>query len=749
MKKRGLVGILAVLVLLFVPCASAKIVILDNFRDMYNIGDTIVVDGYLLAEKTADALFSLELECPSYSKVNSVNIKINKGQKITFATMGIGSFSIPVDVEGRCTVEASFNGESALSNSFTVLNDLLGTFDVAADEYRLGESLSVSGIVFKLDGSDVSGTATIFLKKEGSYAVQFDTASVANGVLEYTKQLANLEYGTYSLDIKVIDTAGNSQYFENVDSFKISTNVEVRATTTKYQYEPGEEVVVSGEIESGGDAVLDVTIALDTLKYTTTPSGNTFEYRFFIPKNMKSGDYTVSVSVRDSYGNTGSDEFVVTVKQIPTKVENDIPSATYNPGDTLSFKINLYDQSDKKMSADVSVKITEPSGAVLYTGVVNTGQTIELEFGKYSAPGTYTISSEYPAKSLEDTDRVTVAEVKAINSDFSGQVITIKNTGNVNYNDRVDIILVTEKDGKKKYYVIAKDVSLEPGHDIEYDLSYDVPGGLYSIIVDDNPSDISELSDDELADYVTGMVPAYSDVTFDEDNRPIVKKVDQGLASITGAGAISTYDRSITPWFLVLILFIFGGLLGLYGYQHRAVIQQAYLDYKKKMAARAEEEGGFLSTIRHKGHYEPDKDAEGDIPEDEVAKLLAEKAGKEKPAEQIEAKSSVVKPVVKPSDALQFGKPNRFSTMGRALSQVPQRTQKQQLQPKIDPATGRKLNRFSTWTPPPETMEKMFPAKNPVKEEPTPLEKSIAEKIEKEKALYDDIDEDFLRDEKF
>jgi hypothetical protein len=42
-------------------------------------------------------------------------------------------------------------------------------------------------------------------------------------------------------------------------------------------------------------------------------------------------------------------------------------------------------------------------------------------------------------------------------------------------------------------------------------------------------------------------------------------------------------------------------------------------------------------------------------------------------------------------------------------------------------------------------MEKMFPAKNPVAEK-TALEKSIEDK---EKALYEDIDEDFLRDEKF
>jgi hypothetical protein len=748
MKKRVLIGVLFVLVLLLVPIASAKIVILNNFKDMYNIGDTVAVEGYLIAEKTADALFSLELQCPSYSKVNSINVKINKGQKVTFTTLGVGSFTFPSNVEGRCTVEATFNGESALSDSFTVLNDLLGTFDVSQDEYQLGQTMSVSGIVFKLDGSDVSGTATIFLRKQGAYAVQLDTATVTNGVLEYSKQLSNLEYGSYSLDIKVIDAAGNSQYFEDVDSFTISTDLDVRATAAKYSYEPGEEVVVLGEIDTSADiSSLDVSITLSTLKYSTTPTSKSFEYRFFVPKNMKSGDYTLGLTVKDNYGNTGSDEFVLTVKQIPTKIENDISETSYNPGDTLLFEVKVYDQSDKTMSAEVGVTIKDPSNAVLYNGVVNTGQDIELEFGKYASPGTYTIASKYPAKNLEDEDKVTVAEVKSIDSDLSGNVLKIKNVGNIPYSDRVDIILVTEQDSEKKYYVIAKDVSLNPGEEVEYDLSYEVPEGKYSIVVDDSTYDISTLDDDKLADYITGMVPAYSDVSFAEDNRPMGKKVDQGLSSITGASAISTYDRSITPWFLVLIVFIFGGLLGLYGYQHRLVIQQAYHDYKKKMKMRAEEEGGFLSTITHRGSYDDEK--QGDIPEEEVAKLLSEKTEPEH--KTVEAKSPVVKPSIKPSAAITFDTQkreivgNKFSTMGKPVNQVQQKQVKAPLQPKVDPVTGKKVNRFSTWSPPAETMEKMFPAKNPVAEK-TALEKSIEDK---EKALYEDIDEDFLRDEKF
>ncbi len=787
-KKRLLqVVLVTMLLLLLAPIASAKITILNNFKDMYNLGETVTVDGYLVAASTADAPMTLELQCPGYTKDNTVNLKINKGQKVTFASLGIANFVLPSDKEGTCDIEATFNGESANSDSFTVLNDLLASFDIGQDQYQLGETLTLSGIVFKLDGSDVSGTATIYLKKSGSYAVQLDTATVTNGQLSYSKQLADLEYGTYTLDVKVADDAGNSQYFESVDSFTINTDLTVRASAAKYSYEPGEEVVIHGEIDGAASQTngIEVIITFDSLRYTTTPSGSAFDYSFFVPKNMKSGDYGIDISIKDSYGNTGTDSFILTVKQIPTTIENALEKTEYKPGDTLSMNVKLYDQSNKIMTNNVNLQITDPSGTNLYNGIISTGQTVQLDFGKYSMPGQYTIISTYLAKNLQDTDKVTVDEVKSISSSLDGEMLTITNTGNVVYSDRVDLILVTDADGTKKYYVFAKDVSLTPGESATYDLSYEVPEGKYTLVVDGSAADLSDMDDATLATYAdqlatTDTTGAYKDVVFAEDNRPLSKKVDQGLSSVTGASTISTYDTNITPWFLVLIVFIFGGLLGLYGYQHRAVIEQAYENYKKKKLQQKEESDGFLSTMEHKGSYASvaPTNEEGDIATEEVDKLIAagavKKAGdvaEEVPAarpvgmnigtfENQRTSNMKIQGVKSGTTAFVFDTETRqtgmkaaqpmkgassFSTLGKPATPANLPKKAAPLEPQYDPVTGKKINRFSTWTPPAEGLlanDKTFPAKNPVKEQ-SALDK------DKEKAMYEDIDEDFLRDEKF
>lgn len=756
------------LVLLLIPFVSAKIVITNSFRDMYNLGDTVTVDGYIVAEETASALASLELQCPSYSKVNSVNLKINKGQKVSFSTLGIQNFILPSDIEGTCDVEASFNGESINSDSFTVLNDLLGSFDVAEDTYQLGNTFTLTGIVFKLNGDDVTGDAKVYLKKQGSYAVQLDEAKVFAGQLEYSHQLSELEYGTYYVDVKVSDTVGNSQYFEDVDSFTIKTDVTVQASSSKYQYEPGEEVVVYGDIETSLADLsnTEVVITLDTLRYTLKPTSDSFEYRFFIPKNMAPGTYTVTISIQDAFGNAGADDFLLTVPQVATSIANDLESEKYDPGDILSFDIDVLDQSNEKMTADVSVTITDPNGAELYKGIVNSGQHVELEFGSYSVPGTYTVTSQYTAKSLEDTDRVTLNAVVAVDSDLEGESLTLKNTGNVPYTERVDFILVaTDEDGEKQYYIVPQDVMLEPGKEQTYDLTYEVPDGEYTIIVDNTPTDLSQLEDEQVAEYVDSLESSaegvYSAVALEDDNRPLGKKVDQGFSSITGATTISTYDRSVTPWFLGLIIFIFAGLLCLYGYQQRAVLQQVYVNYKKKWQKKAEDDP--LSSVEHKGSYDAEGHEPGDVPEEEVQKLIAKSSALGAPAlakanigENENKKVMGMKAMgVKPgTTTLQFHPDQQaqqkqkpvsvIKTMQTPAAKPTLSKPAMKTQPVIDPITGKKKNRFSTWSAPSTSGldEQHFPAKNPVKEQSS-LEK------DKEKALYDDIDEDFLRDEKF
>lgn len=734
--KRGIRAfILLTLALFFLfPFASAKMVILNNFQDLYNFGDTLSVDGYLVAEETGEGLISLELQCPGYSKVNSVRLAINKGHKVTFSQLGIASFVLP-DVEGKCDIEAAFLNDSINSDSFTLLNDLLGAFDIPQGEYQLGDILTVSGIVFKLDGSDIDGTAKIFLEKKGSYPIQVDEANVVNGKVEFSKQLSNLEYGTYYVNIKVSDGM-NSQYFEHVDFFDLETRLDIDASASKYQYVPNEEIVVSGDLEGlQSTETVDIVITFDTLRYTTRPVGNSFEYRFFVPGTMAGGTYELRVQGSDSFGNEGSDAFDVTIKQVPTTITNILDKETYNPGETLALDVVISDQTGNTMTEEVHVKITDPVGVVLYEDEVSTSQKVELTFGQYARDGTYTISSLYTAKNLDDTDRVMLNKVRGIITAVEERTISVKNTGNIDYDGRVDFILVTEKDGEKVYYILAKDVSLTPGESVLFDLAYDVPEGQYTFLVDES-GQVSSLNDQALPEYVDGLLATEeaASVFVDEDQRAFSEKIDQGFSSVTGATTISTYDRSLTPWFFMFVMGLFLGLLGFYSYQNKEVLKQRYKEYQMRLRKRRAERDDPLTDIAHAGSL----DSEGDVSQEDVDKLI----------EQSRVKGVVQQPEIKKENIgtqenrrmasvkIDHIKPGTTTVV--AKSHVPV----QHAQKKIEPEpVGKKKNRFSTWNPPAHLLDNFQP-KNPIHEE----KENKEEKVE---TMYADIDEEFLKDEKF
>jgi hypothetical protein len=736
--KRGvLVSILFVLsLLLLMPFAVAKIEVINNFRDVYNFGETLTVDGYILAEETADGQVSLELQCPGYSKVNSVHLTINKRHMVRFAQLGIGDFVLP-DTEGSCDVEIDFNGESKNSDSFTLLNDLLGAFEVAGDnEFQLGEVLQLDGIVFKLDGSYVeSGDAQIFLEKRGEYPTQFGETTVTSGIVDFSKQLSNLDYGEYSIDVKVSDGM-NSQYFDDVATFTVKTRFELSVSTDKYTYEPGEEVVLKGDVDGiiDGDDI-DVVITFDSLRYNTVPTGGAFEYRFFVPTNMKPGSYELSVRVQDSHGNDGEETFDLTVQQVPTKIVNNVDRSSYDPGQTLSLEVQLLDQASKTMNKDVHVKITDPVGDVLYDGNVNTRQEVELTFGQYARDGTYTIVSTYKEKNLDDTDRVTVNKVRDLGSSVDGRTVYVKNTGNVDYDDRLDLVLVSEGSGEKVYYILAKDVLLDPGEQTLFDLSYDVPKGDYTVLLDKSGS-VSDLDDADLAAYIDAKIDArtsdaedvFSGVGVDDDQRAFGTRLDQGFGSVTGASTISTYDRTFTPWFFLFMVVLFGGLLGLYAYQRREVIRRRYKEYKDVRRRKKHQKESPVATIKHKD------EGRGDVPQEEVNKLLANAKDK---------RPVVVKKVNVGTDEnkrvaaikVKHVKPGTTTLVPRTDTTAKKVVEKKH---KKRPKSGVR-NRFSTWNPPKNLLnDKNFPPKNPIKMEE-----------KKEKTLYDDIDEDFLRDGKF
>ena len=135
--KRGFV---ILILLLSMQIAYAEIGINGPQKQSFNLGDDIVISGYVQKESSFDGLFGLKLICGGQtSTIPSTSLSLTAGERKLFPT----DFSIPKiisnNVEGDCYLEASLiensvTLETAKSTVFTITKSLKGTFKIVKEE---------------------------------------------------------------------------------------------------------------------------------------------------------------------------------------------------------------------------------------------------------------------------------------------------------------------------------------------------------------------------------------------------------------------------------------------------------------------------------------------------------------------------------------------------------------------------------------------------------------------------------------
>jgi len=110
-----------------------------------------------------------------------------------------------------------------------------------------------------------------------------------------------------------------------------------------------------------------------------------------------------------------------------------------------------------------------------------------------------------------------------------GNVIQIKNIGNVDYSDETTIML---EEGEKKR-LVNKKLNLKPGEIIKIDLSKEVPTGIYAVT----------LPEEYAGKDGSGMELTRKNTLLGveiQDQRSVIQKSLQGISTITGAVVSAT-----------------------------------------------------------------------------------------------------------------------------------------------------------------------------------------------------------------
>ena len=528
-------GILFLIILLIVPFVFASMHTDSSLASKYNLGNSIQLNGYLVEAGNVSSLLNVFLVCDNQTQqLGAKSINVNAQESANFA------FKLPItgSLTGSCKflmVLNDFNNnviEQYETSVFEITKDLDSKFEISASEFQLGDKLTISGGVKTLDSKEINGISVIYIKKDGvNYLV--DTKNINDGLFSYETELASIPAGSYSVDIKISDSSGNEELFENALSFNLYNELIISAQFSKSNYLPGDVLTVAGSVhKKTGPNVEDtkIDILFENQTFTSDVKDGKYSFTNILDKNIKSYSHEVKFIIKDSKGNIGEQVINFKVTPIPTNLDVELDKPGYIPEDTITIKPHLYDQAHDILQRALKIKITDIDGNVALDSAKQTTDTIEYKLPQFSKPGDWKLDME--SEGLKLSKSISIEKIETLNIDLVGQTLVIKNMGNELYNDKVDI----DSDGIIK----SQEVRLKPSEQTSIE--------LYKLF-DDGTHIINVLG----KNFTVSIV----------DPRNILEKGIDGLGSVTGYYAVNKYGNLAGKSYLVLLTIVFIAILSL------------------------------------------------------------------------------------------------------------------------------------------------------------------------------------------
>lgn len=344
--------------------------------------------------------------------------------------------------------------------------------------YNIGDGLEISASVSEvgeqLEASVVCGNESKFI-----FLKYIESESSA----EISQLLSSSFLGEFIGECKVVAKYG--QDIAESSIFKISNEVFLRVTTEKFDYSPGEEVIIKGDAEKANTKLLNgfFELSFGEISVAGAVENGKFETNFTLLENAAAGrgaiNFVVYEKEKEEKTNKGEKNIEINIKQIPNKIDVALNSQNIKPGNNLNFKILLYDQSENTMYGDASYLIENLDGSPFVKSLAKIEEDRSFFVEKNFSSGYYKIKAY--ASGAYGERQFYIEENEEAEFKVEAGTLTIKNVGNVNYNKAVQIKIGGNVE-------IIND-ELEIGEEKSYKLM--APDGTYSIMVTDGSNSLS------------------------------------------------------------------------------------------------------------------------------------------------------------------------------------------------------------------------------------------------------------------
>ncbi|MBI2672291.1 hypothetical protein HYX16_05130 [Candidatus Woesearchaeota archaeon] len=493
--KRGF--LLIFLLIFLLPSALAEIN-LDSITPLvYNLGDNIKLSGTVSEEGGFNGIIRTELNCVESSiSLSSKVININQNQLYGIAE----DFTIPDILTGKCKLIVFLEKNNALigkkeSNEFQVTKGLDGNFVLVNSKLQLGKDIEANGDIFKKDGKRINGIIDVHLKKNGK-VLMINTINVENGKFSFVMPSSFVSTGSYSIDFNARDVNGNIGVFTEAIKFEITNLLNLELLVKKATVNAGDQFEIEGSIKDIYENRVNkgtYIIKFNSREYTGNIAFGDFSHIINVDQNIKSGQQNIIVEVMDENGNTGSATSSIKILAKAERIEIKLGGDAYKPGDKVNINAFIYDQGGEIYNHDLKIEIRDTENKKIFDKIIS--NNILFDLPQNSKPGEWTIKGLMI--DLIGEKKFYVSEVKKIDFNINGQTLVIVNSGNVLYEETVNVRLENLGAGT----TITKKITLDPGESTSLDLGKEVSSGVYKVIINDKLFDNVNISGTSILPY--------------------------------------------------------------------------------------------------------------------------------------------------------------------------------------------------------------------------------------------------------
>ncbi|MDP6641933.1 MAG: hypothetical protein QGF74_00935 [Candidatus Nanoarchaeia archaeon] len=440
-------GVLLFIFLLIIPIVHAEIKINGPQKDTFNLGDEIIISGYVLRESGFSGFLKLALICDNDRvELPLTSLSLLAGERKLFPN----DFSIPKivanKINGDCSIEALLISgtetlETIKSSDFIISKSLQGSFDIDKVDIQSGSSFTLTGGISKLDGNPTEGSAELYFEG-GNNSFLVDVISLSQGKLEFVYSAIPLASDTYNIDVIVNDVFGNIELFDDVASFNLVSELDTIVKVEKSRLTPGDDIDIFGEVKNIYDENIQegvAKISFEGARYTVEIKEGKFEKTIPTDNKIKSGKLPLKVIAEDSLGNSGLDEIIITIQPEYGSLGIDLNKEIFNPKEVVSINPLLYDQAGYLVVEEATIEILDSKKDIVFSEVTKINNKVDFNIPQFIKPGTYKIL--ITVQDLEEESQFEVDEIIDSEIILDNQTLIIHNIGNVDYEKPIKVDL--------------------------------------------------------------------------------------------------------------------------------------------------------------------------------------------------------------------------------------------------------------------------------------------------------------------